>query len=64
MLAEPCSQRTLGSDSQGKASSTCVFQSKEERNPGNFRMKSHPKHVHLSLTLIEGIEPRNRPLDV
>jgi hypothetical protein len=63
MFAEPRPQRTMGSDSQGKAGNTRIRKSKEKGDPGNLRM-TEILITPFTLTPIAGITPRDRSLDV
>ena len=63
MRAEPCSQRPLGSDPQGKANRSRVCKPKEKGNLGDL-CTTTPFIISIPLTRPVGIESRDHPLNL
>lgn len=60
--SKSCSQRALGSNSQGKASRPCICKPKEKGNTSDLRKTMSLRRIHPSLSIYQkGLNPEIVP---
>jgi len=62
VFAKPCSQRALGSVTQGKAGRSRICKPKEKGNPRNICVTTPLYHIYPPLTRLTGTGTRDHPL--